>query len=174
MVGVVARLQMPGQWRSWRAWLSVLGVIALALAGVPVGAQNVPVPATCTPPVNATLASLVTSDRRGEVDNVMACGTTISSSRTQHGGRHGDHQILPLRVRFPDGSTHLIEIVTNDALDGRVTARRGALVFALGQYFNDGPGRHFEAGLHDVHCATHAGADNGWVVVDGVKSPATC
>jgi hypothetical protein len=133
-------------------------------------AQNVPVPAACTPQVNAQLGALLTANRLGEIDNVMVCGTTISSSRTQFGGPHGNHQILPLRVPFPDGSAKLIEVVTNDALDGRVTAPVNAVVFAFGQYFNDGGGR-FAAGLHDVHCATHAGAANGWVVVNGVKSP---
>jgi hypothetical protein len=162
------------RWSVAGVGLAALVLLAGAIGPTTAGAQNVPVPAACSPQVNATLASLVTAGRRGDVDNVMVCGTTISSSRTQYGGRHGDHQILPLRVHFPDGSAHLIEVVTNDALDGRVTARQGAQVFALGQYFNDGPGQHFEAGLHDVHCATHAGADNGWVVVDGVKAPPNC
>ena len=26
-------------------------------------------------------------------------------------------------------------------------------------------------GVHDVHCATHRGADNGWVVVNGTRFP---
>jgi hypothetical protein len=137
-------------------------------------AQNVAVPPSCTPEVNAPLGNLLAANRTGEVDNVMVCGTTISASRTQRGGPHGDHQILPLRVRFPDGSAQLIEVVTNDSLDGRVTAPVRATVFAFGQYFNDGPGGHFAAGIHDVHCATHAGADNGWVVVNGVKYPPSC
>jgi hypothetical protein len=137
-------------------------------------AQNVAVPASCTPQVNAQLGSLLAANRTGEVDNVMVCGTTISASRTQYGGPHGNHQILPLRVHFPDGSVQLIEVVTNDSLDGRVTAPPSVPVFAFGQYFNDGPGGHFAAGIHDVHCATHAGADNGWVVVNGVKYPPAC
>jgi len=137
-------------------------------------ALDVPVPASCTPQVNAQLGSLLTQGFVGEVDNVMVCGTTISSSRTQHGGRHGDHQILPLRVLLPNGSAQLVEVVTNDSLDGRVTAPVQATVFAYGQYFNDGPGHYFAAGLHDVHCSTHSGANNGWVVVNGVKYPRYC
>jgi len=27
---------------------------------------------------------------------------------------------------------------------------------------------------HDVHCSTHPTADNGWVVVNGVKTPSSC
>jgi hypothetical protein len=30
------------------------------------------------------------------------------------------------------------------------------------------------AGIDDVHCSTHPGADNGWVVVAGVKAPKGC
>jgi hypothetical protein len=62
--------------------------------------------------------------------------------------------------------------VTNDDLDGRVTAPRGAAVFAYGQYFRTSPRqRPFVAGIHDVHCATHRGADNGWVQVNATTFP---
>ncbi len=136
-------------------------------------AQDVPVPSTCTPAVNQKLASLISSGQLGPVDNVMVCGVTASSSRRQRGGRHGDHQVLPLRVIMPDGSTKLIEVVTNDDLDGRVTAPPNATVFAYGQAFFSRT-RSFAAGIHDVHCATHRGADNGWVVVNGEKHPPSC
>ncbi|HTW85355.1 MAG TPA: hypothetical protein VMD91_14890 [Candidatus Sulfotelmatobacter sp.] len=153
------------------------GALALAVvanATLVACAQDVPVPAQCTPQVNAHLSDLIASNRTGEVDNVMVCGTTISASRTQRGGPHGNHEILPLRVHFPDGSAQLIQVVINDSLDGKVTAPAHAAVFAFGQYFNDGPGGHFAAGIHDVHCSTHRGADNGWVVVNGTKTPASC
>jgi hypothetical protein len=29
------------------------------------------------------------------------------------------------------------------------------------------------AGIHDTHCSTHPGADNGWVVVNG-ENPESC
>jgi hypothetical protein len=103
----------------------------------------------------------------------MVCGVTISPSRTQRGGPHGSHEILPLTVVFPDGSTKLVEVVTNDQLDGKITAPVKASVFAYGQAFFDNTG-HFAAGIHDVHCSTHRGADNGWVVVNGKKHPAGC
>lgn len=130
------------------------------------------VPASCTAQVNEKLASLVGTGA-DHVDNVMVCGVTVSSSRTQHGGRHGDHQILPLRVTMPGGNVQLVEVVTNDELDGRVTSGPGATVFAYGQAFFPTHG-HFVAGIHDVHCSTHRGADDGWVVVDGRKFPSSC
>jgi len=67
----------------------------------------------------------------------------------------------------------LIEVVTNDELDGKVTAPANASVFAYGQAFFSHT-RNFAAGVHEVHCATHRGADNGWVVVNGEKHPASC
>lgn len=152
--------------------------LALLLAAFSLGAHrrtahDVPVPQNCTPDVNRKLSGLVGSGAKGPVDNVMVCGVTISPSRPQRGGPHGTHEILPLTVVFPDGGTRLIEVVTNDDLDGKVTAPAKAAVFAYGQAFFDNTG-HFAAGIHDVHCSTHRGADNGWVVVSGKKYPATC
>jgi hypothetical protein len=135
--------------------------------------NNVPVPQSCTPPVNEKLGSLLSSSEKQSGDNVMVCGITVSPSRTQSGGPHGSHQILPLRVTFPDGNTRLVEVVTNDDLDGVVTAPVNAQVYAYGQAFFPSKGR-FVAGIHDVHCSTHHGADNGWVVVNGQQHPASC
>ncbi len=136
-------------------------------------ASDVPVPQSCTPLVNQRLADLVAQRPSGTADNVMVCGTTISPSRTQSGGPHGSHQVLPLLVNLPGQGSKLIEVVTNDDLDGVVTAPKGAAVLAYGQAFFPSRG-HFTAGIHDVHCATHRGADNGWVVVNGAKAPASC
>ena len=136
-------------------------------------ANDVPVPSACTPQVNQKLAGLLQNPPRGSVDNVMVCGVTVSSSRTQHGGAHGDHQIIPVLAPMPDGSSKLIEVVTNDELDGRITAPAKASVLAYGQAFFTRTGR-FAAGVHETHCATHRGADNVWVVVNGKKFPASC
>jgi hypothetical protein len=149
------------------------GAFAVILAlGVPAacGAADVAVPSACMSDVNAPLARLVAGGGRVQVDNVMVCGTTISSSRRQRGGPHGDHQILPLRVVLPGAGAQLIEVVTNDDLDGIVTAPAGAAVFAYGQFYEPAR-RPFVAGIHDVHCSTHRAADNGWVVVDGRRFP---
>ena len=135
--------------------------------------RDVPVPQSCTPNVNQKLAGLLAQQTQENVDNVMVCGTTISPSRTQRGGRHGSHEILPLLVNLPGAGSKLVEVVINDDLDGVVTAPKGAQVYAYGQAFFD-QGSRFVAGIHDVHCSTHRTADNGWVVVDGQKSPASC
>jgi hypothetical protein len=148
-------------------------ILVAALAAFCASAANdVPVPTSCTPDVNGRMAQLLAANTRNPTDNVMVCGTTSSSSHTQKGGPHGDHQIIPLLVQLPNGSSRPVEVVTNDALDGKVTASAHVVVFAYGQAFFDAP--RFAAGVHDVHCSTHAGADNGWVVVNGVKHPTSC
>jgi hypothetical protein len=149
-----------------------------AVGGAPASAvsrsgRDVAVPQNCTPEVNQKLAGLLAQQTTENVDNVMVCGVTISPSRTQHGGPHGSHEILPLLVNLPGAGSKLVEVVINDDLDGVVTAPKGAQVYAYGQAFFD-QGSRFVAGIHDVHCSTHRTADNGWVVVDGRKSPASC
>jgi hypothetical protein len=151
----------------------VPGAPAAARAGEGGGGTTGSVPVICTPEVNQKLAELVAQQTTENVDNVMVCGVTISASRTQRAGEHGSHQILPLLVNLPGEGSKLVEVVTNDDLDGVVTAPKGAQVIAYGQAFFDG-GSRFVAGIHDVHCATHRGADNGWVKVDGRKFPASC
>jgi len=152
----------------------LLIVLTIGCSAATVTAQrNVAVPSSCTPQVNQKLYELLSSGQRSSVDNVMVCGVTLSSSRSQRGGPHGSHQILPLRVTMPDGNVRPIEVVTNDDLDGVVTAPVNASVFAYGQAFFPSGGK-FPAGIHDVHCSTHRGADNGWVVVNDVKHPASC
>lgn len=146
---------------------------AFPSADVQRNGRDVPVPAICTPEVNQKLAKLLAQQTQESVDNVMVCGVTISPSRTQRGGEHGSHQVLPLLVNVPGARSKLVEVVTNDDLDGVVTAPKDAQVFAYGQAFFPARGG-FVAGIHDVHCATHRTADNGWVVVNGLKSPASC
>lgn len=147
--------------------------LLVLLLSYALAANDVPVPSACTPQVNQHLANLLSSGTQSNVDNVMVCGVTVSPSRTTRGGPHGAHDILPVLANFPDGSTKLIEVVINEDLDGQVTAPKGAAVFAYGQAFFTQTGR-FAAGIHDVHCSTHRGADNGWVVIDGKKSPQSC
>lgn len=162
---------LPENQKMKARWLMVM-VAAFTLHAAH-GQNNVPVPQSCTPQVNQKLGDLINAQQKSDVDNVMVCGITVSSSRTQSGGPHGSHQILPLRVSFPDGTTHLVEVVTNDDLDGIVTAPVNAQVYAYGQAYVLSRGR-FAAGVHDVHCSTHRGADNGWVVVNGQQHPSSC
>jgi hypothetical protein len=151
---------------------TALAAALVATGACSAGATDVPVPARCDAAVNARLAQLIAEQHAGAVDNVMVCGTTFGPSRPQRRGRHGAHQLIPLRVPLGGGRSALVEVVTNDDLDGRVTAPRGAHVAAYGQYFlTTDRQRPFVAGVHDVHCATHRGADNGWVVVNGTRFP---
>ncbi len=146
-------------------------IVLLALcAALAFAANDVPVPASCTPDVNAKLAQLISSGTKRDVDNVMVCGVTTRASRQQHGQR-GAHEILSVRAQLPGIGSRLIQIAINDALDGVVTAPAQATVFAYGQAYFNNTGS-YAAGIHDVHCSTHRGADNGWVVVNGKKSPA--
>ena len=137
-----------------------LAVVLGCVPSLAVAQRDVQVPDSCTPQINQKLFSLLGSGQRANVDNVMVCGITISSSRTQRGGPHGSHEILPLRVTMPDGNERLVEVVINDALDGVVTAPVNASVFAFGQAFFPSSGK-FAAGIHDVHCSTHQRANNG-------------
>lgn len=157
-----------------RPYFVLLLAVTFGCAALPAAAQrSVPAPGSCTPQVNQKLAGLLNSDQHRDVDNVMVCGITVSSSRTQYGGPHGNHEILPLRVTMPGGDVRLVEVVINDDLDGRITAPAHVSVFAYGQAFFPSRGR-FVAGIHDVHCSTHRGADNGWVVVNGAQHPVHC
>jgi hypothetical protein len=133
--------------------------------------KDVAVPNTCTPAVNAKLQHMIEGQPRGYVENVMVCGTAIKTV-VNRGGRHGSHHIITLSAPMSDGKNATVQVAINDDLDGEVNASRGAKVFAYGQgYVSHGQAI---AGVHDVHCSTHRAADNGWVVVDGRKAPASC
>jgi hypothetical protein len=134
--------------------------------------MDVPVPSKCTPEVNRGLQALIRSRTRRDVDNVMVCGVASERSRVQKGGPHGSHHVISVSVRLPEDGGVSVQVVINDNLDGVGTANAGDAVLAFGQgYIAHG---RWAAGVHDVHCATHRGADNGWVVVAGVKAPKSC
>jgi hypothetical protein len=135
-------------------------------------ARDVPVPVRCTPQVNQGLANLILSETRRDVDNIMVCGVATEATRVHRGGPHGNHHITTIAVQLPNAQTVNVQVVTNDELDGAVTAQVNDSVFAYGQgYLARGI---WAAGVHDAHCSTHPGADNGWVVVAGVKTPRSC
>jgi len=149
-------------------------VFALTVCGsLPCLAQgrDVSVPRSCTPQVNAKLQKMISDHPSGYVENVMVCGTA-EGTRVNSGGRHGSHHIITVDAQLPQGQNVRVQIAINDSLDGVVTARRGDQVFAYGQGYISGGG--WAAGIHDVHCATHRSADNGWVVVNGTKTPSFC
>jgi hypothetical protein len=145
----------------------------LLLASVPsFAAKDVPAPATCTPQVNQGLMNLLNSNTTRDVDNIMVCGDAVGRTRLQGGGPHGSHHVTTLAVQLPDGRTIRVQVVVNDSLDGVVTANPGDHIAAYGQgYLAHG---QVQAGVHDVHCSTHPGADNGWVYVNGKLSTPGC
>lgn len=158
--------------------ISVLAVVMVWIASAPfLGAakpnpgKNVPVPSSCVPAVNLKLEQMIRAHPKGYTENVMLCGfatkTTVNS-----GGAHGSHHIISVSVTLPDDGVKLVQVAINDSLDGPVTAAAGAKVFAFGEGYITGGA--WVAGVHDVHCSTHASADNGWVVVNGVKTPKSC
>lgn len=157
-----------------KSLLILLAASALVLVARPGRrAHDVPVPASCTSAVNQKLSQLINSGQQSDVFNVMVCGVTTQPSRTQFGGPNGNHEILSVSASLPDGSSKLIEVVTNDGLDGIVTAPANAQVFAYGRAYFDNV-RPYAAGIDEVHCATNSHADNGWVVVNGKKYPNSC
>lgn len=134
--------------------------------------KDIPVPSTCAPEVNRGLQDLIRSHTRRDVDNIMVCGVATQKSQVRRGGPHGSHHVIPIAVNLPDDGTVQVQVVVNDELDGVVTANVNDPVFAYGQgYIAHGP---WAAGVHDVHCSTHPSANNGWVVVAGVKAPSSC
>jgi hypothetical protein len=147
---------------------AILGAISL-----PASAQghDVSVPRACNPQVNSKLQQMIRNRPRGYVENVMVCGIA-EGTRVNSGGRHGSHHIITVDAQLPQDSEVRVQIAVNDSLDGRVSAARGDSVFAYGQGYISGGG--WAAGIHDVHCSTHRSADNGWIVVNGHKTPAFC
>jgi hypothetical protein len=153
-----------------RVWL--VAVCLCLFPSAAFGAKDVPVPAVCTPQVNQGLAALIASHTTRNVNNIMVCGVATQKSRLQGARQHGTHHVTTLEVQLPNGQTVNVQVVTNDDLDGVVVASPNDQVYAYGQgYLTHGL---WVAGVHDVHCSTHPGADNGWVVVAGTKTPSSC
>ncbi len=149
-----------------------LFLLVVSSAAPSFAANDVPVPSACTPQVNQKLADLIAQHSNRDVDNIMACGVATRKTQVRRGGPHGSHHLTTIAVKLPDGQTVNVQIVTNDDLDGPVTAQVDDPVFAYGQgYISHGL---WAAGIHDTHCSTHRGADNGWVVIAGVKTPKSC
>ncbi len=154
---------------------AVFAVLPFALMSSVNGADDVPVPSTCTAAVNAPLARLVAAGRPDELDNVMVCGAATRATYFQPArNSSGSHHVTSVSAPISTGGTLLVEIVTNDSLDGVVSAQAGDRVFAFGQFYQTSERqRPYVAGIHDTHCSTHSGADNGWVVVNDARWPRT-
>ena len=156
--------------KTFRSWLITLSLFVCATFAF--AAPDVPVPTACTPQVNQGLQALIASHTTKDVDNIMVCGIATGKSRLQGARQHGTHHVTTLAVHLPNGQQVNVQVVTNDDLDGVVIAQANDQVYAFGQgYVTHGL---WVAGVHDVHCSTHPGADNGWVVVAGKKTPTSC
>lgn len=114
---------------------------------------------------------MIRNHPRGYVENVMVCGVA-TGTRVNHGRQHGSHHIITLSVNLPQDGTVMVQVAINDSLDGAVSAKGRDSVFAYGPGYVT-PGA-WKAGVHDVHCSTHPTANNGWVVVNDVKTPNSC
>jgi hypothetical protein len=153
--------------------LAVSLFAATALLSLPASAlgRDIPVPSSCTPQVNSKLQQMIHDQPHGYVENVMVCGTA-TGTRVNSGGKHGSHHIITVEAPLPQNQTVSVQIAINDTLDGVVSAAPGDHVFAYGQGYISGG--KWAAGIHDVHCSTHRAADNGWVVVNGKRTPTSC
>src|SRR5882672_11122216 len=110
-----------------------LFLLIISAGRIVFAANDVPVPAHCTPQVNQKLVDLISQRPKQNVDNVMACGIATQNTQVRRGGPHGSHHITTIAVKLPDGQTVNVQIVTNDDLDGPVTAQANDPVFAYGQ-----------------------------------------
>lgn len=142
-----------------------------------------PVPSSCDAAVNQGLATFLAQHQGGEaqMDNVMVCGTALLDSIAQQAGSSGAgaHHVIVLSAPVT-GGTLVVQVVSNDTLDGVVSGKHGDPVFAFGQAFEDPRPSKIEGvtvldGVHDVHCSTHRGAQDGYVIVAGQRYPkASC
>jgi hypothetical protein len=164
---------MPPRHRFGELALAVAFAFGWAGAAPAVAAPDVPVPAHCDATVNEQLAELVTRGYPRERDNVMVCGTVTRDTYYQPAyGRAGSHHVSAVEAPIGTGGSLLVQIVTNDTLDGIVIAHAGDHIAAFGQFYQTTERqRPYAAGIHDTHCSTHRGADNGWVWINGDRWP---
>ena len=154
-----------------RNLLLFLAVILIAADTTP-RAKDVPVPATCTPEVNAVLTDIVRHGSSRQVYNVMVCGTAAAPtayfvSQDAQGYRHATEIAAPLT----DGTTARIKVLTNDRRDGVVLAKTGDRIIVFGWYNQPYPWEHVDGVINNAFCAIHPDLYNGWVVVNGKRWP---
>lgn len=104
--------------------------------------------------------------RRRVVEGVMVCGV-VSGRPYERGGPHGLHAYIPVRVVAPGGATYITQVIPNEELDGRIVVRQGDRIVALGQFVYPNYRAGYEGLIHDTHPATHRGAADGYVEVNG-------
>jgi hypothetical protein len=105
--------------------------------------------------------------RRSVAEGVMVCGV-VSGRPYERGGEHGRHVYIPVRVQAPGGATYLTQVIPNEELVGRIAVHQGDSIVAVGQFVYPNYRMGFEGLVHDTHHATHRGAADGYVMVNGV------
>jgi len=104
--------------------------------------------------------------RRDVVEGVQVCGV-VAGRPYERGGEHGLHVYIPVRVEAPGGASYLTQVIPNEELDGRIVVHDGDTIFALGQFVYPNYRFGYEGLIHDTHPATHRGAADGYVEVNG-------
>jgi hypothetical protein len=140
---------------------SALVSALLALAAC----SSAPAQQTCTPQTNAKFQESIMA-RRHIVEGVMVCGI-VAARPYQRGGPHGLHVYIPVRVAAPGGATYLTQVIPNEELDGRIVVAKGDRITALGQFVYPNYRQGYEGLIHDTHPATHRGAADGYVEING-------
>ncbi|MBV8151968.1 MAG: hypothetical protein JOY59_10460 [Candidatus Eremiobacteraeota bacterium] len=140
-------------------------VIALMAALTTAACAAPSPPKTCTPDENARFAESIAT-RRHVVEGVFVCGV-VSGRPYEHGGEHGLHAYIPVRVEAPGGATYITQIIPNEELIGHVVVHRGDAIFALGQFVYPNERFGYEGLIHETHHTTHTGGADGYVSVNG-------
>lgn len=104
--------------------------------------------------------------RRHVVEGVTVCGIVVRRPY-QRGGPHGLHVYIPVRIEAPGGATYITQVIPNEELDGRIVVHEGDHITALGQFVYPNYRQGYEGLIHDTHPATHRGAADGYVDVNG-------
>lgn len=137
---------------------------ALALL-VLAACSSAPAQQACTPQVNAKFQESIMA-RRHVVEGVTVCGIVVRRPY-QRGGPHGLHVYIPVRIEAPGGATYITQVIPNEELDGRIVVHEGDHITALGQFVYPNYRQGYEGLIHDTHPATHRGAADGYVDVNG-------
>ena len=141
------------------ALASVLATLAFAACSA------APAQQACTPNVNERFQESI-MNRRAIVEGVMVCGV-VTGKPYERGGPHGLHVYIPVRVRAPGGTTYVTQVIPNERLDGRIVVHDGDRITAVGQFVYPNYRQGFEGLIHDAHPATHRGAADGYVEING-------
>ena len=119
----------------------------------------------CNPGFNAVFKESI-AQRRRVVDGVAVCGV-VSGRPYERGGPRGLHVYIPVRVEAPGGATYVTQVIPNENLVGRVSVHEGDTIAALGQFVYPNERFGYEGLIHDTHHATHRGAADGYINVNG-------